>query len=260
MTREQQPPKQGPREIPKRTERLFDEAIGREILCARWGWWGLPVLLYPTAGGDAEEVERMKMMVVLRPLLEAGRIKVFSVDSIGGQALTQKDRTTQSFARAQTLFDRFVYNRVVPWIRKDCDSPAAEIVTAGASIGAYNAAASVCRHPDVFSRAIAMSGTFDLTKWLEPPYSLDFYYSSPMHFIPNLGECEQLRLLRTRHILLPTGSGPYEEPAQSWRLAQVLGAKGIPNRVDDWGKDYDHAWPTWREMLPKYLGEITQAS
>ena len=78
-----------------------------------------------------------------------------------------------------------------------------------------------------------------------------------MHFVPNLPEGEALRKLRSRFILLATGSGPWEEPAQSWRLAQVLGKRTIPNRVDDWGKDYDHNWPTWREMLPKYLSELT---
>jgi esterase/lipase superfamily enzyme len=36
----------------------------------------------------------------------------------------------------------------------------------------------------------------------------------------------------------------------------VLGSKGIPNRVDPWGTDYDHDWSTWRQMLPKYLGEL----
>jgi esterase/lipase superfamily enzyme len=29
----------------------------------------------------------------------------------------------------------------------------------------------------------------------------------------------------------------------------------VPNRVDLWGPDHDHDWPTWREMLPKYLAE-----
>ena len=43
----------------------------------------------------------------------------------------------------------------------------------------------------------------------------------------------------------------------SWRLAAVMGEKGIPNRVDPWGPDYDHDWPTWRHMLPHYLGELT---
>jgi esterase/lipase superfamily enzyme len=36
----------------------------------------------------------------------------------------------------------------------------------------------------------------------------------------------------------------------------VLGARGIPNRVDAWGPKYDHDWATWREMLPTYLDDL----
>jgi esterase/lipase superfamily enzyme len=53
------------------------------------------------------------------------------------------------------------------------------------------------------------------------------------------------------------GQGRWEDPGESWRLAGVLGDKGVPNRVDAWGPEYDHDWPTWREMLPKYLDELT---
>ena len=35
-----------------------------------------------------------------------------------------------------------------------------------------------------------------------------------------------------------------------------MGARGIPNRVDAWGPQYDHDWPTWRVMLPHYLEEV----
>ena len=48
---------------------------------------------------------------------------------------------------------------------------------------------------------------------------------------------------------------PTEDIGESWRMANVLGAKGIPNRVDSWGAEYRHDWVTWREMLPKYLAE-----
>lgn len=244
-------------EIQKRSEKIPSQSLAREVLVCRWGSFGQPVLVFPTAGGDAEEIERMKMIHVLRPLVEAGRVKVYSVDSVGGQAMTQKGRTTASFARAQNLFDQFLAERVAPWIHADCGGRPAPVWVAGASIGAYNAVAAVCRHPDLFTKAIAMSGTFDLTKWLEPPYSTDYYFTSPMHFVPNLPDGPVLAALRQAWILMPTGSGPWEEPQQSWRMAHVLGAKSVPNRVDDWGPEYDHAWPTWRAMLPKYLGEMT---
>jgi len=39
-------------------------------------------------------------------------------------------------------------------------------------------------------------------------------------------------------------------------MAEVLGAKEIPNRVDSWGPEFAHQWPTWRQMLPQYLREL----
>jgi esterase/lipase superfamily enzyme len=83
----------------------------------------------------------------------------------------------------------------------------------------------------------------------------DFYYSSPLHFLPNL-EGELLEALRRRFILLPSGEGEWEDIGESWRLARLLGAKGIPNRVDPWGKQWRHDWETWRAMLPMYLDKF----
>lgn len=40
-------------------------------------------------------------------------------------------------------------------------------------------------------------------------------------------------------------------------MASVLGAQGIPNRVDNWGPEREHDWPAWRAMLPQYLAELT---
>jgi len=104
--------------------------------------------------------------------------------------------------------------------------------------------------------ALGMSGTYDLSRYLHGHMHDDFYFSSPLHFLPNLGEGWQLDALRRRFVVLATGSGRWEDPGESWRLAGVLGSKGIPNRVDDWGPGVDHDWPTWLAMLPKYLSEL----
>jgi esterase/lipase superfamily enzyme len=39
-------------------------------------------------------------------------------------------------------------------------------------------------------------------------------------------------------------------------MASVLGSKGVPNRVDDWGVEWPHRWHTWWQMLPQYLDEL----
>ena len=53
------------------------------------------------------------------------------------------------------------------------------------------------------------------------------------------------------------GEGAWEDIGESWQMASALGAKEIPNRVDNWGPRWEHDWPTWHRMLPQYLGELT---
>ncbi len=229
--------------------------LGRHVTVVRWGEIGTPVLFFPTAAADAEECERFLMVKALAPLLEGGRVKLFSVDSVPGQALVS-GQPPERVARVQNQFDDFLAHELVPAIRADCRSRDIEIVATGPSIGAFHALAAICRHPAVFSRAICMSGTYDLTKWMDGQCPSEHYLASPLHFLPHLAEGEQLARLRARFVLLTHGTGRWEEPEQSWRAARVLGSKGIPNRVDAWGAEWNHDWPTWREMLPRYLGEL----
>ena len=234
----------------------YSPHVEQEIQLVRWGYMGKPVLLFPTAGGDAEEVERFHLIGVLMPLIEAGRIKVYSTDSVAGKAWISKQHSTDYCSRLQNMFDALVYHEIVAAIRSDCESPDIDVIATGASIGAFNAVASVCRHPDAFSMAIAMSGTYDLTKFTGGHYNQEFYFCSPVHYLPGL-EGPLLEKLQERLIIMPCGEGEYEDIGESWRLAGVLGDKRIPNRVDSWGPNYKHDWETWREMLPKYLGEYS---
>jgi len=239
----------------KTVSRWYSGRIEQEITVVRYGTWGVPVLLFSTAGGDAEEAERFLMIRALGELLEAGRIKIFTCDSVAGRAWTSGQHSPRYCSLLQNRFDSFIYHEMVPAIHRDCGDQQLGIIAAGASIGAFNAVAATCRHPDVFHKAIAMSGTYDLTRFLRGEWHDDFYFASPLHFLPGLDGSEQLDTLRQRFIVLATGEGRWEDPGESWRMAHVLGSKDIPNRVDPWGPEYDHDWPTWRAMLPKYLSE-----
>lgn len=242
----------------KETTRWYSHRLRQEVSLVRWGYSGVPVLVFPTAGGDAEEIERFLMIKVLTPLLDAGKVKIYSCDSVAGRTWLSGDHSSAYCSRVQNLFDAYIHNELVPAIRTDCKTPEIEIVSAGASIGAFNALACIARHPDIFRSAICMSGTYDLVRIMKVEVNRDFYFASPIHFLPNLGEGPQLEALRKRFILLTHGGGRWEDPDQSWRMANVLGAKGIPNRVDPWGAEYDHDWVTWRAMLPHYLEELTR--
>jgi len=240
--------------IAKETVHWYSPNIEQDVQLVRWGHFGAPVLVFPTAGGDAEEIERFLMVRVLEPLLNAGRIKLYSIDSVAGRAWISGQHSPEFCSKLQNRFDAFVYHEVTPAIRNDCRSDNLEIIAAGASIGAFNSVATVCRHPDAYRLAIAMSGTYDLSKYLNGSFNQEFYFSSPLHYLPDL-DGDLLQTLRKRLILMPTGEGDWEDIGESWRMAQVLGSKQIPNRVDPWGPQYHHNWVTWREMLPKYLAE-----
>lgn len=239
----------------KTSETWHSERLHQPLNLVRWGTVGTPVLLFPTAGGDCEEVERFQMIEALGGMLSDGRIKVYSVDSLNGRAwLTGEHPGHASWLQSQ--FDSAIRHEVVPAIRADCHSADIEIIAAGPSIGAFNAIEVMCRYPDVFRAAVGMSGTYDLSRWLQGTWWDDFYFSSPLHYLPDLAEGPQLEQLRTRFAILAHGSGAWENPDESWRMAGVLGNRGVPNRVDDWGPDFPHDWATWRYMLPRYLEEL----
>ncbi len=238
--------------------RWHSSRLGCDATLARWGTVGQPVLVFPTAGGDAEEIERFQMIRVLEPLLRDGKIKLYSCDSVAGQAWFSKERSPEHRMWMQHQFHQWIKHEVVPAIRTDCGGEPLPIWAAGASIGAFHAAAVVCRFPDIFYRALAMSGTYNIMRFIEAKEpSAHFRVSSPLHFVPHLSG-QHLDVLRTRHVHIATGEGKWEDIAESWRLANTLGEKGIPNHVDSWGPDWHHDWITWRAMMPKYLEEWTR--
>lgn len=232
---------------------------GREITFVRYGIMGQPLLLFPTAGGDAEEPERFHLIDAIGEYLQSLRLKVYCIDSIAGQAWLQECDSLEQAAAVQNRFDAAIAREVVPAIRRDCNDPNALLYAAGASIGAFNALAAVCRHPELFQLAICMSGTYDMTRFLQGRHTQEYHACSPLHLVPQLAGA-QLELLQKRFVLLTHGEGEFEDPQQSWNVERVLGQKRIPNRVDSWGKDYRHDWVTWRKMLPQYLGEFLPAA
>ena len=188
------------------------------------------MIVFPTAGG----IERMRVIDSLGDLIDAGRIKVYSCDSIAGYAMVRGDRSPRYRAALLDGFHHFVRDEMIPAIWADCSTPGADVIVTGASSGAFNALAVLCRFPDVVSHAIGMSGTYDVSQFIGPDAGDALFFSTPLYF-----------------------QGRWEDIGHSWKLAGVMGEKGIPNRVDPWGTDYDHDWPTWRRMLPHYLNELS---
>lgn len=240
----------------KLRDRWYSGRVENDVTVARWGHYGRPVLVFPTAGGDAEEIERMGLVDALGELIDAGRIKVYSCDSVAGFAMVRSEGSARHRAALLNGFHEFIRHEMVPAIRADCGNADLGIVATGASIGAFNAVAVLCRYPECVVTAIGMSGTYDIAKFVGPDGGEDLFFATPLYFLPGLNG-PTLATLRQRFVILASGEGRWENVGDSWRMADALGSKGIPNRVDPWGPAWDHDWPTWRRMLPQYLSELS---
>jgi esterase/lipase superfamily enzyme len=238
-------------EAMRRIDGWHSPILGQDMPIVSYGHWGHPLLLFPTAAADFLENERFHLVGSVQPAIEAGRVRVFSINSINNQAWMDRNLPVPEQARRQALYARYVEEEVAPYIRHACQSPDIRIATTGASFGAFHAANTLFRRPDLFDAVIAMSGFYDLgPDYLHGYGGEDAYFNNPASYLPNL-EGHFLDLLRTSckiHIL--TGQGDYEAPHASRNLSRLLADKGIPHELDVWGHDVSHDWPWWRKMLP----------
>ena len=240
----------------KAVERWFSDRLHREITLVRWGNYGAPVLVFPTAGGDAEEIERFGLVDACGPLLAEGKVKLYSVDSVAGQDMITKAGPPGHRMWLLSQFQEAVRWEVVPAIHADLGGQAhgrAGVRGVDRRVQRGGRAVPV---PDVFGAAVGMSGTYRIEQFYDGAWSQDLYFAAPLQFLPNL-EGPQLDRLRTRRVVLAAGEGNWENIGESWQMAAALGARQVPNRVDNWGPQWAHDWPTWHHMLPQYLRELT---
>lgn len=236
-------------------DRWYSDNLEKEMEIVTYGHFGTPLLLFPTAAADFLEYERFLMLEAVREPVEAGKFKIFSINSINADSWLNKRVHPKFKGIRQQQYNAYVCDEVVPYIWNSCQGPVG-IITAGASLGAFHAANQLFRRPDLFDGTIAMSGVYDIRKYYDSQgyHDHNIYLNNPMEFLPNLNDDHFLTLLRQKsQIHLLSGSGPYESPDASRSLSGLLSAKGIPHELDIWGYDMSHDWPTWRAMMEFYL-------
>lgn len=233
----------------------WSPTVGREMGVARYGHFGKPVVLFPTGGGDFLDAERFHLVRALTPLVDAGRIKVYAVDSTCRQSWTNADVPPAEKSRVQARYDRWLTEELVPYVRWDCGGTDQAFAACGASIGGYHALNVTCKHPDLFDTMVGMSGTYQMERRMAGHWDEDWYYNDPVQFVPNLADGPELEALRRARFVFGLGQD-HENPAYTWRAADTLGGRQVWNRVEVWGPGSGHDWPTWRTMLPLFLDRL----
>ena len=231
--------------------RWHSPRLGIELGVVVYGHWGPPLMGFPTSAGDEWELEGQSMVGSLADFIDAGRVKLFTVNSINGLSFYNKGAHPFHRSYVQSVFDSYLREEVVPFIWDNCQSRIA-ITTMGSSFGAYHAANIAFRHPDTVSNLISLSGSFDISDFFDGYYDDNIYFNSPFHYLPNTTDP-----WKYNHMGIIIGTGEWDNTRhESYRLSEILNSKGIQHWLDD-GKWRGHDWNYWRDMLPYYLSKIT---
>ena len=232
-----------------------DVDVGPARLIA-YGHWGRPLLVFPSEQGHRWDYESNGMVDAIGGLVEAGRVKVYCVDSFDAWSWADRGLELEERARRHGVYEDWIVNAVAPWIRDDCGGEA-EIVLTGSSFGAYHAANFALKRADLFPLAICLSGVYDVSGlgWGERGEAT--YFNNPADYVRNL-HGDHLEWLRSRaSLLLVCGQGQWEDTTgalESTRsFAGLLAEKGIPHELDLWGHDVPHDWPSWRAQIAHHL-------
>jgi len=235
---------------------LWSPAIGAEGRVIAYGYWGRPLLAFPSQEGRAWQYEERGMIDAVGDLIEGGRVKVYAVDSFDSGSWYRHDVPLEERAQLHGLYEDWIVNQVVPFIRDDSGG-AAEIMVTGVSFGAYHAANFALRHADLFQLAICQSGVYDVSVVAGGERGDAVYFQNPADYVAHLGG-DHLEWLRGRvNLLLICGQGAWEDSTgaleSTRRFAAQLGEKGIRHELDVWGHDVPHDWPAWRAQIAHHL-------
>ena len=236
--------------------RWYTGRLGREMDILVYGHYGSPIVVFPTSGGDQREYEGQGMIDALGHHIDAGKVKLYCIDTANNQSWYDRSAHPRHRSWVQVMFDEYVASELVPFIESHCQSPGIGITTTGASFGAYHAVNTLFKHPDKFRRCLALSGVYDIRKFMDGDYDDNFYFNNPMDYVANLSDPWYYHHLRQDDIRLATGNGPYEDSGPTRRFSDLLHRKGIPHSLDDWGPDGGHDWPYWKKMMNEYIWRL----
>jgi len=223
---------------------------------AVYGHWGRPVLAFPAEGGDAREFERQGMVAAIGDLLEAGRVKLYCVDSFDRETWSNRAIPLEERARRHGVYEAWLLGEVVPFVRADCGG-VSELIAFGPSLGAFHAA-----NPRSGARTSSRLRSASRATTTRPPGTAGGSAATP--------RTSTTRWTTWRTSAAITSSGCGDGSACCSCADRVSGGhhrrarldatfrgaargQGIRRELDVWGHDVAHDWPWWRAQLAHHL-------
>ncbi|MDO1582296.1 esterase family protein [Rhizobium oryzicola] len=236
--------------------RWYSPRLHRDMELLIFGHSGAKVLMFPTREGRFFEYEQLGLVASLADKVNAGQLQLFCVEGLANETFYNRHSHPVDRLRRHVAFEDYILNEVLPLMASrnghDCT------IVQGCSLGAYQAASLVFRHPHLFRKLVAFSGRYDLTLQVESfgdlldgHYDDDVYFHTPSHFLPGLNGGSQLDSLRHVEVVLAIGA---EDPFvdNNRHLARLLSEKGVGYQLHLWD-GRAHRGSAWRKMAALYI-------
>ena len=207
--------------------RWYSHRLGREMGLCVLRPLGLPVLAFPTSGGDEWELENRACSPRSRPtstrahqvlhgrveqrreLLQHRRAPVPSqLDAAACSTSTSAGRSSRSSTSTPAAC-----RRSRRWARRSAR---------------IHAANTLFKHPDAVKRCWAMSGVYDMRRFMDGFSDDNFYFNNPIDYIGGMHDSGRIGLLNTCDIHIATGTRSLGKARALLRLLTSARRQGHP--------------------------------
>ncbi len=238
------------------THQWYSPHLSQDMEFRVYGHAGKPAIVFPSQEGRFFEYEDFGMVEAVKPWLDAGKLRLITVDGIDGQSWLDMAKTPRERALRHSDYDRYIMHEVVPFVR--ALAPDEGIMVTGCSMGGYHSSNFFFRYPEQFDSLIAISGVYRLVLFIGDAMDEEIYFHVPLAYLPNLNDPATLEAMRRGRIVVVVGQGEWEDDMvhDTQALESILRAKEIPARIDYWGHDVNHDWVWWRKMMPYFLHDM----
>jgi esterase/lipase superfamily enzyme len=228
----------------------YSTRLDRQMELLAFGHAGNPLLVFPTSRARFFEYEDNGMIDAVSGKIQSGDLQVFCVDSVDGESWYNRAIHPHERVMRHIAYEDYVLFEVAPLMKGL--SGRERVGVTGCSLGGYHALNFAFRHPDLVSSCVSMSGAFDMKMFMDGYYDNDFYFNNPVDYVPNVTDPWFLDWYRQMQIVLAAGDHDICL-GENFRMAHILGTRGIGHSLDVWTGGERHDWPLWRRMALKFF-------
>src|SRR6185369_14018855 len=96
-------------------ESWHSPSLNKPMEIVTYGYYGFPLLMFPTAAADYLEYERFYVIDAIKDPIESGKVKVFSINSINRESWLNNELHPKYKALRQVQYNNYIANEVVPY-------------------------------------------------------------------------------------------------------------------------------------------------